>query len=152
MLDPTRLIAHRLLIDATVPTTRIEFSMFVSTQPMVVMHNGIRPVSWPGARQLVNAILTAPHGSRSGPAPCSCTLILHRTPKPVLVTTTYQVIVLLGPEQSFVRDCTGTLPFTETSFWQARLAGSTIATALVVALIAAPLAWTPPHWALTVVV
>src|SRR6266850_3789739 len=103
------------------------------------------PVPSPGARQLVSAIFTAPHGRRSGPVPSSLIVILHRRASPELVTATYQVITLVPPEQSFVSDCTGGPPFTETSFWQEMPAWRTVATALVLALTAAPLAWTPPH-------
>src|SRR6266404_6147239 len=105
----------------------------------------MRPVPWPGARQLVSAILTAPHGRRSGPMPDSIRKILHSVDIPVLVAVTYQVITLVPPEQSLVSDCAGGPPFTEASFWQAMPAWRTVATAFVVAPTAAPLAWTPPH-------
>src|SRR6266852_9956125 len=103
------------------------------------------PVPSPGARQLVSAIFTAPHGRRSGPGPSSLITILHRTASPEFVTATYQVITLVPPEQSLVRAGAGGPPFTETSFWQEMPAWRTVATAFVVAATAAPLAWTPPH-------
>src|SRR5437870_5781983 len=123
------LMAHALLAPETVPITRIELSMLVATQVLnPIVHSGIRPVPWPGARQFVSTMLTSPHGSRSGPVPNSMMWILHSVAWPVLVTTAYQVMLLAMTLQVGASVCAGVPPLTETSFWQAMLAGTTIAT------------------------
>src|SRR4051812_14826222 len=71
---------------------------------------------------------------------------------PVFVTTTYQVMLVAITLQCGAKVWVGKLPFTETSFWHSKLAGTTVETALAWALTAAPLAWTPPHLAVTLTV
>src|SRR5712671_6919730 len=103
MLEPVRLMAHSLLTDPTRATTRIELSMLVATQALNPdEQSGMSPVDWPGARQLVNEIFTAPQGSRSGPLPSSLIWMLQRVASPVLVTTAYQVMLLAIVPQSGV--------------------------------------------------
>src|SRR6185369_7969007 len=133
ILDPVRLMAHALLIAATTAWTRTEFSRLVSTQ-------------------LVSAIFTAPHGSRSGPMPSSLTVMLHSVASPLLVISTYHVILVAIVPQTGVETWTGVLPLTDTNLWTSIPAWRTLATAFVLAPTAAPLAWTPPHWAVTVAV
>jgi hypothetical protein len=74
--------------------------------------------------------------------------MLRKLALPEFVTRAYQTTTFVAGSvaQGF---CTklelGVLPLTDTSFWQSISAAITIATALVVAETAAPLARMPPH-------